>query len=286
MFLKVAVLVLIYLGVAAGAVVLAFPEIKTANGENETPQIFAYSVSEVKSQKVPAREIPVVIVPHHLVADRQIAEALAYVAEARRSLPTRRIILMGPNHFFRGEGQVITDSRAWETNYGEVAPDRDFIKNLRTKNFASEEEGIIAGDHAVTALLPFVEKFFPDALFVPLLVREPISQRNAKSFGEFLARTVAEDTLVIASIDFAHYVTKAVADEYDKASIAAIAALDLDFFEKQIQADGRQILMILANFLKKTGHTKFTLLGHTNSAELMGNLAEPSTTSHIMGIIE
>ncbi|MEK7172279.1 MAG: AmmeMemoRadiSam system protein B [Patescibacteria group bacterium] len=263
--LKIACLTSIYLLVVISSAFFAFPSVEAQNNGK--------------------KDIAVLIVPHHLVAKDYIARAFEYVSKNRETVPDR-IILMGPNHFFRGEGKTISTTVSWQTPYGEVKPDKDFIKKLVLFNFASEEKNIVEGDHSITNLLPFIKQFYPNALLVPLLMREPFTAEHATAFGKALAEYLDEKTLIIASIDFSHYLPKKVADEHDEESIKALYNLDFEFFHKKIDADSPQILMILARYLEKTGYKKFNLLSHTNSAILTGNPDEQSTTSHIIGFFE
>ena len=262
---KVVCLTSIYLLVVISSAFFAFPPVEAQNNGK--------------------KDIAVLIVPHHLVAQDYIARAFEYVSKNREIVP-ERVILMGPNHFFRGEGKIITTDISWKTSYGEIAPDKDFIKKLVLFNFASEEKNIVEGDHSITNLLPFIKQFYPDAKLVPLLMREPFNPEYATAFGKTLAESLDEKTLIIASIDFSHYLPKKVADEHDEESIKALYNLDFDFFHKKIDADSPHILMVLARYLSKTGYRKFNFLSHTNSAILTGNPDEESTTSHITGFFE
>lgn len=283
-FLKISGLVSFYLVVVTASVFLTWPASGSAVTGNE--KNYSYKVDAEISQNIPQKAVSVLIVPHHLVADKQIQGGFAYVAAARKNINTKRIILMGPNHFFKGQSSVITTDRPWQTNYGEIAADSDFINLMANRNLISQGKEIVEGDHSITSLLPFVEIFFPQADFVPLLMKEPISQQNAKILAKFLAENLDDETLIVASIDFSHYLPKEIADAHDKESIKALQTLDSNFLANKIDADSPHILTVLEKYLKLRGHIKFTLLHHTNSAELTGNLREPSTTSHIIGFFE
>lgn len=283
LFLKIMGLVSIYLVVVMGGIFVSFPDLSDAFLKNDSAEIYGYEVGAAIPKNVLAKDISVLIVPHHLVADKQIQDGFAHVAAVRRNLKTQRIILMGPNHFFRGKAKVITDHRNWHTNYGELAADKNFIELMAQQNFANFEENILERDHSITALLPFIERFFPDAEFIPLMVREPMKRKDTEALAQFFHQNLTDTDLIIASIDFSHYFSKEIADEHDEKSLEVLRSLDVDFFEKKIDADGRQILMILGDYLRLRGHTKFSLLAHTNSAVLMANPNETSTTSHFVG---
>lgn len=232
-----------------------------------------------------SKSVSVLIVPHHLIARDYIENGFRQVKALNDTAgkPIRRIVLIGPNHFFRGKNTVITISHDWNSDNGILESDKDFIRSMTTKNYASQEEDILEQDHSITALLPFIEKYFSDVSFVPLMVREPIRHDEAKKLGDFFAQEFGPETLIITSIDFSHYLSKEIADQHDKESIEALKKLDFDFFAYKIDADSPQILMVISEYLRKKGSYEFVMLSHTNSAELGGNLKEPSTTSHIIG---
>lgn len=269
-FAKIFALVISYLGLAVWGVFLILPP---ASGARTAP---------VAGEK----NIPVLIVPHHLVADRQIQDGFEALAAARKKNPPKRIILMGPNHYFRGKAGVITASHNWNISEGDIAADTAFINLMAKKNFAALEEGILEGDHSITALLPFVKRFFPDASLVPLIMREPMPRENAKKLAQFFYENIGPETLLIVSADFSHYFPKEIAEAHDKESLAALQSLDIDFMEKKMDVDARQILTTVAEYLKLQGGAKFTMLFHTNSADLTANPREKSTTSHFVGLYE
>ncbi len=268
---KIFALVASYLGLAAWGVFLILPS--PASGAQN-------------ANKSGEKNIPVFIVPHHLVADKQIRDGFAYIASAWKNNPPKRIILMGPNHYFRGKADVITARHNWNTNDGDITADTAFIDLMAKKNFAALEDGIVEGDHSITALLPFVKRFFPDASLVPLLMREPMLRKNTDKLAQFFHEQLGQETLLIVSADFSHYFPKEIAEEHDRQSLIALQNLDMIFMEKQMDVDARQILMVVAQYLELKGNAKFTMLFHTNSADLTANPREKSTTSHFVGFYE
>ncbi len=238
-----------------------------------------------KSNSAPNSAPSVLIIPHHLVAEEQLKESLKKVAKLRTdtNATTKRIILLAPNHFFRGHGKVITEHRTWSFTKGTVKQDTSFINNLVNQNLAELEGRILENDHSITAPLPYIYAQFPDALYVPLILREPMTNYETDQLAKFLVtQTTTDDTLIIASIDFSHYLPKVTADLHDEETLTALANRDTAFFQKKVDADSPHILTILAKYaIQKNEH--FTLLSHTNSADLMKNPNEISTTSHIQG---
>lgn len=245
-----------------------------------------FSKSESQSIRPETLSPPsILIIPHHLVAEEQMKESLATVAKLRKEkgATTKRIILLAPNHFFRGHAKVIAEHRTWPLSKGTVKQDAAFINALAKQNLLEFEEKILENDHSITAPLPYIYAQFPDALYVPLILREPMTTNETDQLAKFLVtQTNPNDTLIIASIDFSHYLPKATADLHDAETLTAFAKRDTTFFQEKVDADSPHILTILTKYaIQKDEH--FTLLSHTNSADLMKNPKELSTTSHIQG---
>jgi len=264
--LKISGLVSVYLAIVALGAFFSFP-------------------TNLQSKNT-SRAVSALIIPHHLVASKQIKMALSFVSSSRKTVATRRIVLLAPSHFFRSEGKVLTTKRKWVVPNGEILPDSTFIDYLVANNFADINDKIVFADHAVTGLVPYIEEAFPGVQIVPLLLCEPVNEKNAKILAELFAKQFNDDTLVISSMDFSHYLPKTDADKQDSESIKALYDLDFNFFKNEIHADARQVLMVLSEYLRLRGDVKFTLLFHTNSAVLIANPFEKSTTSHIGGIYE
>ena len=89
------------------------------------------------------------IVPHHLVAGFMPATFFNSLQKQKPSV----IVLIGPNHFSRGQGKVITTMRDWKTIYGVVKTDTNLVKKLSS---LFVEEDVIAEEHSVYSLIPFI----------------------------------------------------------------------------------------------------------------------------------
>ena len=235
-----------------------------------------------QNQSLPTSPPSVLIIPHHLAAEEYIKTSLKKVADLRaeKGATTKHIILFGPNHFFRGHAKVIAEKKILQ-----LRQDDKLIDALLKQNLAELEPGIIQQDHAITAPLPFIQKQFPQAKITPLLMREPMKQEETQLLANFFAsQTKPQDTLLIASIDFSHYKPKVTADINDTQTMIALEKRDIDFFQKKVDADSPHILMMLMQYAYLKNEF-FTMLAHTNSATLLGNPNEQSTTSHIMGYL-
>src|SRR6185436_4802272 len=97
-----------------------------------------------------------------------------------------------------------------------------------------------------------------------------------------IERATADGVLLISS-DFSHYLSLQGADKKDEEAAKAIFAKNLDgiaSLNAPSQSDCPACLWIAARFADKRNAYNPSVLLHTNSASLLGNLGASSTTSH------
>ena len=220
------------------------------------------------------------IIPHHLAAEEYMKTSLKKVADLRaeKGATTKHIILFGPNHFFRGHAKVIAEKKILQ-----LRQDDKLIDALLKQNLAELEPALFSRI-TPSPPTPIYSETVPQAKITPLLMREPMKQEETQLANFFASQTKPQDTLLIASIDFSHYKPKVTADINDAQTMIALEKRDIDFFHKKVDADSPHILMMLMQYAYLKNEF-FTMLAHTNSATLLGNPNEQSTTSHIMGYL-
>ena len=106
------------------------------------------------------------IVPHHLFPGFILADFFQRLAVQKPST----IILIGPNHYEKGEYKLLTSEYGWETPFGVVSPDKQMIRELVKTEVLKIDEETVAGDHSVAGMMPFVSYYLPDTTVVPILV--------------------------------------------------------------------------------------------------------------------
>ncbi len=224
------------------------------------------------------RNTRAMVVPHHLLAKHYIAQAFSGVADNR----VKTVVVISPNHFSLGDGQVITSEYVWETPYGPLYPDRELAGKLVQSKSVTLDESVFADEHGVSAIMPFVKKSFPYARVVPLVVKESFAKQDAKTFAKLLARHVDKDTMVIGSFDFSHYLPDAPADFHDEKSLALLHTLNTQTIE-HLDVDSKAGLTILLEYLTHIDAPMFQQVGHSSAAKLTENPDLSENTSHITG---
>ncbi len=191
----------------------------------------------------------VFIMPHHLVAAREIASLV-------KAIPAPSVVyLLSPDHFSRG-------------------------KTVFTR---SDHPDIVNGDHGVTNLLPFFAKAWPDARIVPILVRRDATETNRASMADELVAHLTEDpsAIVVVSVDFSHYLPAEVADFHDVLAEDVIASL-ADLEADRVEIDSPGALAIGLKVARAFGLGDVTIHAHTNSLRILQATIAQESTSHFL----
>lgn len=208
------------------------------------------------------------VMPHHLVADRLIVNAIATLARQEPSV----VILVGPNHFNRG-AQIITGLSSWQTPEGIMFAEENLVKNLIEKGLAVGDEEVLSQEHSIGTLVPFVKHFLPEAKIIPIVLHHDVSIQEVDALLNGLGPFLDERVLLISSVDFSHYLTRSEAQAKDQETLrvmrnfdyATLLQLNNDYVDSPIS------LVAAFRFAERRGIKEFTLLDNTNSGIILKN---------------
>jgi AmmeMemoRadiSam system protein B len=240
------------------------------------PQFFdeAYGSAVARPYQPTAKAV---LVNHHLLAAKFIAESFGSVAT---NAPVT-VLLISPNHFSAGKGDVITSSGIWKTPYGDLPPDSATVKKISDRNLAEIEEPPFEQEHGISGIVAFVKKSLPNAGLVPLIVRDNLPIGQAREIAQGIFPLLPKNTLIVGSFDFSHYLIGPAADFHDVENLAALENFDFNRIGR-LDSDSRPGLAFFLELLKDGGNQNFHLLENTNSAKLTHqDILE--TTSYIDG---
>jgi AmmeMemoRadiSam system protein B len=218
-----------------------------------------------------------VIVPHHDLASNLIAEALQKVAETERP---KRIILIGPNHPDLGNANVLTTKAVWSMGEIRVSPDEEVLQELIDHHIADTDDNILAHEHSIYTILPFIHTYFPNAKIVPLILNSRLHASGSLALAEELQKYIDDQTLIIASIDFSHYLPSdedPIKDAYTKEVLLnrdyeKIASLNNDY------TDSPSSLIMILKTMELSGAASTTILRNSNSGLIIGRPIYSSTS--------
>ncbi|MEK7665948.1 MAG: AmmeMemoRadiSam system protein B [Patescibacteria group bacterium] len=219
--------------------------------------------------------------PHHLFVNWKIASLFDAIADE----DARTVVLISPNHFFRGKASAQISFGTWDTPYGELESDREVVENLISQApFVQNEESTFEGEHGIFNLTPFVKRSFPHAKLVAIVVKEEMSLDEAQTLGTTLARLIP-DAVVIASVDFSHYLPETVALYHDAVTQRALAtgACVGESCGLELEVDCNACLNVLFDVNKARGTQSWNFYDRDSSVSLLPNTPWRENTSHIYG---
>lgn len=212
------------------------------------------------------------VIPHHLLPSYMIADFFSRLAKQQ----PKTIILIGPNHNEAGEHPILTSLYSWETPFGTVSPDTTRIQLLLDRQIAWQDESTLPKDHSVAGILPFVEYYLPNVAVVPLLLSGATSDEELQKLARGLSELQEGEQggiILIAAVDFSHYLTSAQAEEKD----AITLNLMRDFQVERLlnlnsdYLDSPESIAVLLQVMQAGESTKMRVFHHTNSGALTKN---------------
>jgi hypothetical protein len=191
-------------------------------------------------------------------------------------------VILGPNHTGLGAGAAIMSSGEWETPLGRVPIDTAVARAILGQSAVLEEDHLgHAREHSIEVQLPFLQYFEIPFTFVPISL---FSHELAAclAVGQAIAngvRASGKRTLLVASTDMSHYVSRKEASAKDRKAIDAILALDPEGLHRVVMREGISMCgfhattaMLVA--AKALGATAAELVLYTDSGEVTRDTAQ------------
>ncbi len=222
------------------------------------------------------------IVAHHLLVGDKIAQMFAALGNGHE----KTIVILSPNHFDAGRSFMQTTDGTWQTPFGDVEVDVDVLEELLDGvEDLSYEPDTFEAEHGISAIVPFVKKFFPQARIVPIVIHDDATAVQLVDLSHTI-QGVAPRAIVIASIDMSHNLPEHIRVPHDEQTLAAIERGDCgnDTCRLEIDANDALETLFLVNQLRGTQKWQLT---HHGSSLVMGATTDwRENTSHIIGYFE
>ncbi len=175
-------------------------------------QLFQPAIQKARPYALKGRPTGLIL-PHHLLVRQSMANAFASV----RGGGYRRVVLICPDHYRLGSSPITVVNADFATPFGTVRSDDRLIRGL------AKVPGVTASDvhyreHGFGSLLPFLHEALPDAKVCILTLKANVTRLILDGLFEVLSREVDQDTLIVQSTDFSHYLTATVAETKDATS--------------------------------------------------------------------
>jgi hypothetical protein len=217
------------------------------------------------------------VVPHHDTAAVMIS---GFFSQAAR-FEYDTVIILAPNHS-NDFAKIITSYRDWDIG---VMTDRDFTEELLAADLPSAlSHEHIENDHSVNILIPYIGYYLPDTKVAPVLLNRKLGLDEIIGLFNWLKDyTSDKNVLLVASIDFSHFLTAPLAAERDRATSAAIYARD--FWRIHTMGDdyldSPAALIIFLKYLDSLGIEPL-ITDRANSEDFLGRRLEELTTYKVI----
>lgn len=228
----------------------------------------------------PREKVRAGIIPHDLTQGLMIAHMMDGLTRQN----VKKVILLGPNHHEAGASEFITTAADWETEFGLVATDDQLVgKILEYPGFSLDAE-VIADEHSVSAIAPYLGYYLPEAEIVPVIFKANIRASALLTAAEWLDEIVDENTVVLAAVDFSHYLSADQAALKDLQTQQWLTALDYASLENlgsnfNDYLDSPAVIGLLLRWLEQQGFKTSQIISQANSSDSMGD-TNNSTTSY------
>lgn len=227
------------------------------------------ALAKFEAEAKESRDARAVISPHAgwIYSGATAAHAFAALKKA----PT--VVILSPSHS-GSRVPVATSAEDWRTPLGTIELDRALAEELAGSGAAAFDESAHDGEHAIEVLLPFVQHYFPDSKFVPLVFADQSLER-ALEVAAALAKSEC-DFSVVASSDFTHYEPAGAARRKDDELLRALRSMDAKGFYDAIRATGATAcgyapVACAASWAKAAGAKRGELLHFSNSGDASGD---------------
>ncbi|GKX28258.1 hypothetical protein SH1V18_07380 [Vallitalea longa] len=242
---------------------------------------FIQSINESKLINDGDDDIIAGILPHHGVACNYIASLYKTIAENKQP---DIVILIGPNHPGTGP-RFQVGNFDFQTREGIIESESNIIKKLASKDnisFAIQE--VFEKEHSVGIHMNYIKHYFDNAKVVPITIGETRNNDGITEVAEAIAKEIEnKNYIIMASIDFSHYLTLEEANEKDEITKKIIEDSDvtkmLPLSNDHIDSPSSYALLIeLLDQMNIEYECKIN--GHDNSANILDEKKVKETTSY------
>ncbi len=217
-----------------------------------------------------------VILPHHMIVGQELAKF--YKGLTKVTDPSV-VVVISPNHYQNGDPDVqVCKGCSYETVNGVLPLNSELINKMIKDGISVAKDDTFIKEHGLFNHAPFIKKFFPKTTFVPIALKWETTPEETVELAKWLNESLPEDALVIASVDFSHYIPIEGANFHDITSYATIKNFDYDNIYN-LEIDSPPSISAIAHFSELRGAQKVPRFMHTNNQDYHTERID-STTSH------
>ncbi len=273
------VVLLLLLNVAVGfAETIKAPNVAGGFYPQDPTELTRMVEGDVAGAIVPASmpHVEVAIVPHAgYIYSGPVA---GYAFKALANTPYKTIIILAPSHYFPFKGAAIWPTGFFQTPLGNVPVDEALSAEIQSKTTVVKTmPEVFEKEHALEVQLPFIQKTFPHAKIVPILLGDAdfnACEQLALTLNAIMGQR--KDILVLVSSDMSHYLPYDANDAKDAQTLKAIVDEDIESFwngnmNRTMEMCGFIPATVGMMMAKLRGLSDVVVLKHANSGDTAGD---------------
>ena len=179
----------------------------------------------------------------------------------------KRIVVVGPSHhvYIRGISAGYFD--AYETPYGYLQGDHDYLKELNEYFHFTFEDDAHYLEHSTETQFPLIHYYNPDVKIVELIYGGLTDYLELASIFEYILKD--KDNLIVVSTDLSHFHPQVQARDIDNNCLVGFEYQNLELLRDKCEACG---LTGLEAIVKTAGdlYLKTRLLDNRTSGDITG----------------
>ncbi len=219
-----------------------------------------------------------IVVSHHIPTT--IPKLVEFYNRLKKTQSVKNFIVIGPDHTDSGLAPVTVSNESFFTTFGEVKPIDGLSLKLDGAKLAHIEESPFDPEHSIGSQMLIISKIFPGAKVTPIIIRSDTTKNHAEALGRILAENLDDETVLVASVDFSHYLSTTQAAPIDKISGEIVKNLDLDALSL-ITADSNKSMTVFIEAMRNKNAYDTNDFVVLNTNDLMQN--SDFTTGYVFG---
>ena len=281
---KIGFILFLFLAVAAGHILRpVFYAKKTKEPETKNNSVHYAAIGKkdlyVNLTKEPLVEpvkdkVYAATVSHHFLTEKEISEL--FLSLRKQSVKT--VVLVGPNHFNTGNAPILVSKEDFVTPWGILENNTELVQKIENSGLAQNEEQPFDTEHSISTLVGFIKFVFPKANFVPIIIKRGSSFKDAEKLGEWLAKNLSEDSLVLVSVDFSHHFNLEKTLYNDRMNLEILKSFNSSAVVN-MEVDSKQSIALLFKYLEQKQAQDFNYY-YTNAAYIWNNKTYEDVTSY------
>lgn len=223
------------------------------------------------------KQIKGIILPHHELAKEYIISSLEKISQSQNFT---HIVVIGPNHFQLNATQFVSTTSLFNYPISEKQ-----VYKLKEIEGIILNTKIIEKEHSITIPASYLNKYFPEAKFIFLVVPSFFERSKISQIAEFLKENLPPETLYVASVDFSHGKMLLEAMEKNNETEEALRNFDYEkiYQFKDDHLDSPASIGLLMNLMSRIGATNWELWYNSHGA-VIENKYNLQGTSYLIGV--